>query len=242
MGRRRNVWQGIDHRTDIETDEELQLKHKLYHHSVTFDSNALGIFLPYYVFQHPEWISARDRDNFWRALRGFISYTEDKHFKQKQGPNTLSNSTDYLDYRDERMLIFIEHLPKYANDKWGFNVAVILSTFRKEFPWYEAVLQFRRLGIEVLDDKPVWKCRDDKALKAFVNYFAWKRSKITHYRTWYEWRYGQELTDYQGAMQEVRIQLLEQAIRLSCGAAYVKLAEFTKTSWVDFDNLIGYYV
>lgn len=213
-----------------------KLRYEFLIHVMNVDGTALGQYLPYYQHEVQHWLTDKQRYYFWRALQGWMSQTTEKFFKRRQDETVLKNGIDGVnDYRTDRMLIFIEHLPKYT--PWRrFNAAIILSTFEKEFCYYEAVLQFRRLGIG-LPDIPVWKQVNHWIVRSFVEYFAWKRSKYIEYDDYYWSRRRKELTERQYEKQIKRFDYVDVLIKESCGAFFSKLSWYTEQS-IDMDLLI----
>lgn len=219
----------------MKDDRELRLA--LIKHSVNVDGTALAQYLPYYQHQVQHWLDAKQRFYFFRALHGWLKNDVEKnHFKQRQTARTLKNSQDVSIYHNDRILLFIEHLPKYT-PFYRYNASVILSTFQKEFPYYEAILQYGRLGVslegvtnkkgEVLQP---WQLVNHWIIRRFVNLCQWQRSRYVLYEDWYYHRYSKELTDTMLTKHLKEIEHIDKLIRLSCGAHHYKMAFYTNKS------------
>ena len=217
--------------------DDKKLRMMLLQSALTIDATALGQFLPYYQHQHPEWLTEEQRFYFFRALHGWMKNdVERKHFKQTQTRQTLKDDEDVSIYHYDRILIFIEHLPKYT-PYWRYNTSIILKTFQREFPYYEAILQYRRLGISLTGitnargrTLDVWDISRHWIVRQFVKMCAWQRSRYKLYEDWYYYRYGKDLTDTQLVRVIKRMEHIDNMIRQSCGAFHYKMMHYTELS------------
>lgn len=214
--------------------KEGYLRTQLQTHAFNVDGTAMNQYLPYYQEQVQRWLTAKQRVYFYNAVDGYIGQVERWFFKQPQTMGILRKYDDKIRLHNERVLLFIEHLPKYV--PWTkYNDKIICATWHREFAYYEALNQCRNLGIGIYEDKhgepmPVWQQANTWQVKYFVELFAWKRSKFIEYEDYVFHKRGAILTDTQLHNAMYRLSYVDRMIRESCGALHYNLAFYSDNS------------
>lgn len=209
-----------------------KIERALYMHLVNCDGSNLARMLPFYYAGKQCLLSPAQRKDIYVSIRGWVKTCETSHFKRAQKAGTLHDLQSISDYRDERVLLFYERLPyvKWPDTTKTCVTAAQMYEFKINFSRYEALLQFRRLGISLGDETNPIKLIERTEITTFIMYFSWIRSNHTEFIDFYYARYGKVLSNVQLDRWHTKFRHLDEVISHTVGMRSYLLLGFTERS------------
>lgn len=221
-------------------NQDEALVRRLYQWYTNCEGHTMEVRWPYFAHKKQHLLSKYEREDFWKTdVYNMVKRTEVYHFKQDQ-LGALAKVEDNIEYREQRMLLFYELMEAMPTFKWNgtrweqqYNLGFVITEFRRAFSRYEAILQFRRLGLSTLDEslstRNIFQMKNDKYISAFIDLQIKNREYPN--TDWYDFfmiRYKRVPSHIGFAKYLAKVQAIELAIIQSGGLNDYKLVGYTQ--------------
>lgn len=178
---------------------------------------------PFFMTGHEKFLNRHETDGFYKILSKVVRITANKHFKFNQAKLHEVKPEQAEEFHVERVLLLYE---LFQCRSWPeYTPQTIMVDFERAFPYYEALLQCRRVGIALPSDRTPYQLKVHWVVTMFIDIAIHARKGGDMYDFYVE-RYNTEPSMKVFARYQARY----QAVQLMVGSTMstYKLSGFSR--------------